>query len=121
MQHAFGAYILVDIRPVKPLTIAENREMLSLLRGSLRQAPSPGQRDADSTSVSEVSNNLILRNLDSQEARFCHTTPSILGWVEEQNLDMVATAKTSLTCLIERDLLLRGRLGMKPVAHFKRD
>ena len=25
IQHAFGAYILVDIRPVKPLTIAENR------------------------------------------------------------------------------------------------
>jgi len=39
MQHAFGAYILVDIRPAKPLTIAENREMLSLLGGSLRQAP----------------------------------------------------------------------------------
>jgi hypothetical protein len=36
IQHAFGANILVDIKPMKTLTIAENREMLSLLRGSLR-------------------------------------------------------------------------------------
>lgn len=36
---------------------------------------------------------------------------------------MVATAKTSLTCLIECDLLrmLCSRLGMKPVVHLKRD
>ena len=36
---------------------------------------------------------------------------------------MVATAKTSLTCFIERDLLcvFRSRFGMKPVVHFKRD
>ena len=36
---------------------------------------------------------------------------------------MVATAKTSLTCLIKCDLLrvFRSRLGMNPVAHFQRD
>lgn len=39
MQHTLNADILIDIRPMNPLTVAKDLPMLSLLLGSIHQPP----------------------------------------------------------------------------------
>src|SRR5512146_1119186 len=68
-QHAFHADVLVDVGPVHSRAITDDLVVLPLLRRRLREAPRPGERHADGTTIYQVRDNEIRRHLDCPRAR----------------------------------------------------
>src|SRR6266404_1643179 len=70
VEHALGADVLIDIRPMDTLAAADNAEVGSLSRSRLRQAPRPRERNTDHTAIDKVGDDLVLGHPDAQDPRF---------------------------------------------------
>ena len=64
------AYVFVDIRPVDSLAIADDLEVLALLRSGARQPPRPGQGDTDHPAIDEGRRDQVVRDVYRGDSRF---------------------------------------------------
>ena len=60
VKHTLGTDVLIDVRPMNPLTGPDETEMCPLLRSSLRETPGPGQRNADDAAACKMRDDLVV-------------------------------------------------------------
>ena len=64
VEHAVRTQIFVDVRPVNAVAIANQRPVRPLGRRGLREAPRPGERNANDTTIDEVGRNVLVGHFD---------------------------------------------------------
>jgi hypothetical protein len=70
VEHALCADILIDIRPMNPVTIANQFPVGPLCRRRFRQAPRPRQRYTDDAPVHQVGGDEFVRHFDTVDSNF---------------------------------------------------
>src|SRR5262245_9173343 len=70
MEHAIGADIPIDVRPIHAVAVSNQLPIGALLRRGVREPPRPGQRNADDTPVTQVGRDCLVCDVDVIDARF---------------------------------------------------
>src|ERR1700730_8956222 len=70
VQHSLRAQVLVDVRPMYALPIADECVMSALGRCRLGKPPGPHKRYADDPSIDEIGGDHLISDLDTLDSRF---------------------------------------------------
>src|SRR5437867_610267 len=79
-EHALGADVFIDVRPVDALTVADDLVFRPLGRAGGGKPPRPGKRDADDPTIREMGRDRLVGDFDAIDpgiaaSRSAHPTP----------------------------------------------
>src|SRR5664280_434802 len=77
IKHAFGADILIDVRPMYAITVSNDSPICPLFGSCIRQSPRPGKRNADYPPIHELSRNRVIGDVYILNSDFLYLYRSV--------------------------------------------
>lgn len=70
VKHSLGTHVLINVRPVNAVAVADQRPVRPLLGRCVGQPPRPRQWDTDHASVDQACRDDVVGRLDVVDSRF---------------------------------------------------